>query len=230
MISDNGYVERPSMLLQHGFPGYIRGVAAAKDGSFICTNSAGQLSRYAPGREAVPVLENLDEAMGVACHPDGRAIVCEAGGGRVLAIDQTGTVTTIAKDLNRPTGVCMTEDGSVIVSEAGAGRVLHIANGDVSIVVDGLSNPQGVTMSGRAIFALDRTTQSLHVVRDGKHEVVAQRLPVGTHSDMKINTLPGIAGLMPGPLSPFSDIATLPDGSVAIGGDEQGSILTVSGT
>ncbi|WP_157083004.1 gluconolaconase [Novosphingobium lentum] len=231
MIDGAGTVERPAMLLHHGFPGYVRGAAVAGDGAILSTNSAGQVTRFVPGSEAVALLEGLDQAMGLACAADGTVIVCEAGAGRVLSIAPDGSVSTLASGLDRPTGVHVNADGSAIVSEAGAGRVLHLTPGEQSVVLDGLSDPHGVTAANGTIYALDRGTGQLHAIAgDGSaNSVVATGLPVGAHSGMKINVLPGIAGLMPGPLLPFADIAALPDGRIAIGGDETGSLLTIAG-
>lgn len=229
IIDPQGSIRRLSMLLQHGFPGYVRGVAVAGDGSLLSTNSAGQVSRYEVGAEAVPLFEGLDEAMGITCGADGAVLVCEAGGGRVLAINAKGEATVLASGLDRPTGVAALADGSIAVSESGAGRVIRIANGESASMLDGLAEPHGVTVSGGTLYALDRGTQSLHAVAvgGGGSTIVATGLPVGAHSGMKVNILPGIAGLMPGPLSPFADIAALPGGRIAIGGDETGSVLTV---
>jgi sugar lactone lactonase YvrE len=227
LVSADGQINRPSMLLQHGFPGYVRGVAVTADGTFVTTNSAGMVARYRAGEEAVSVLEGLDSAMGVAVAANGDVIVCEAGGGRVLGIDAGGETRVLASGLSAPTGVTCNPDGSVIVSEAGAGRIVHIKDGHVATMAEGMLEPHGVTASGDAVYVLDRGTGSLHRVASGTSEIVASNLPVGASSGMKVNTLPGIDLLMPGPLSPFSDIAALADSSIAVGGDADGSVLLV---
>ena len=94
-------------------------------------------------------------------------------------------------------------------------------------MLDGLAQPHGVTASSGAVFVLDRGTGSLHRIVDGTSLIVASHLPVGASSGMKVNTLPGIDLLMPGPLLPFSDIAALADGSIAVGGDADGSVMLV---
>jgi sugar lactone lactonase YvrE len=228
LVNAAGDINRPSMLLQHGFPGYVRGVAVAADGAYVTSNSAGMVARYRVGEEAIPILEGLDRAMGVAVAANGDVIACEAGSGRVLSINTGGETRVLASGLSAPTGVHCCADGSVIVSEAGVGRIVHIKDGHVSTLLDGLAEPHGVTTSGDAVYALDRGTGSLHRVAGGTSEIVATNLPVGASSGMQINTLPGIDLLMPGPLSPFSDIAALADGSIAVGGDADGSIMRVS--
>ncbi len=224
-IHSNGDVMRPAMLLQHGFPGYVRGVALGADGAHVTSNSAGMVARYRPGEEAVPLQEGLDRAMGVAVAASGDVIVCEAGTGRVLSINAHGKITTLASGLSAPTGVHCHADGSIIVSEAGAGRVAQVTDGHVATLLDGLVEPHGVTVFGGAVFVLDRGTGALHRIADGKSEIIASNLPVGAGSGMKINSLPGIDLLMPGPLLPFSDITAMTDGSIAIGADADGTIL-----
>jgi hypothetical protein len=154
-------------------------------------------------------------------------ILCEAGTGRVHGIGAGGETRILASGLSAPTGVHCNADGSIIISEAGAGRIVHINDGHVAIMLDGLAEPHGVTASGGAVYALDRGTGALHRIAGGTSEIVATNLPVGASSGMKVNALPGIDLLMPGPLSPFSDIAALADGSIAVGGDADGSVIMV---
>ena len=96
-------------------------------------------------------------------------------------------------------------------------------------MLSGLAEPHGVAVSDGRAVVLDRGTGTLlrSAVNGDAPEVLASDLPSGTHGKMQPNVLPGIAGLMPGPLLPFADIAVLADGRVAIGGDEDGSVLLV---
>lgn len=229
-IDGAGVVNRPAMLLQHGFPGYVRGVAAEPDGAFVVTNSAGQCARYRPGGEAEVLLDGLDCAMGLTVAANGEIVLCEAGGGRVIAIGPGGQARTLATGLDRPTGLAEAPGGGFFVSEAGAGRVVHVAGGNAATVLSGLIEPHGVAVADGRAVALDRGDGMLH--RAGGHggaaEVLASGLPCGTHGELRPNILPGIKDLMPGPLLPFADIAALPDGRIAVGGDGQGSIVAVS--
>ncbi len=227
-ISAAGAVARPAMLLQHGFPGYIRGIAVAADGSMIVTNSAGQCARYHPGGEAEVLLEGLDCAMGVIMAPTGETLVCDSGRGEIVAIAADGSARSLATGLDRPTGLALAPDGGLFVSEAGAGTVRHVTESGSTIVLSGMQEPHGVAALGGSAVALDRGTGSIHRAAAGagvSGEVLASGLPAGTHGGMTPKLLPGIAGLMPGPLLPFADIAALADGSIALGGDGDGSIL-----
>jgi len=229
LVDRDGAIVRPSMLLQHGFPGYVRGVAMAADGAFIVSNSGGQVMRYRPGEEAHALCDGLDQAMGLAVAGDGTIYVCEAGGGRVLAIGADGDVRNVADGLDRPTGIALAADGGLLVSEAGAGRLVHIAGGAKDTVLSGLGEPHGVAVNGQGIFVLDRGTGALiRVDDDGEAQTVIVGLPVGGHSGMRQNVLPGIRDLMPGPLLPFADLAAVDDATIAVGGDQSGTILMVS--
>ncbi len=229
LADGTGAVVRPSMLLQHGFPGYVRGVAMAADGAFIVTNSGGQVARYRPGEEAAVLCEGLDRAMGLAVAGDGTIYVCEAGGGRVIAIGADGDVRTVAQALDRPTGIALAADGGLLVSEAGAGRVIHIQDGAQNTLISGLDEPHGVAVNSAGIFVLDRGAGALVCLGDdGEAKAIAENLPVGGHSGMRQNVLPGIKDLMPGPLLPFADLAAVDDSTIAVGADQTGAILMIS--
>lgn len=227
-VGQAGDVSRPAMLLQHGFPGYVRGVTVSGTGDMLFTNSAGQCARYAPGAEAVVLADGLDRAMGLVATSTGEVFVCESGAGRIVVIGPDGTRRTAFDGLDRPCGIALAEDGGLFVSEAGAGTLSHLSHLGRSVVLSGLDEPHGVAVTRGQPVVLDRGTGNLHRARTGQApDVLATSLPAGTHGAMIPNVLPGIADLMPGPLLPFADIAALPDGSIAIGGDERGSITVL---
>lgn len=230
VISPDGALERPSMLLQHGFPGYVRGIAAAPDGSLVCSNSAGAVMRYRPGGEASLVISSLDCPMDVEMSAAGDIVICEAGSGCVVAVDDTGAPRTLVSNLDRPTGLLVADDGTLFVSEAGRGRVIAIIGDEISVVADGLSEPHGLAQVGRTLVVLDRDRGSLHGVALGGGEVrtLVTGLATGPGQGRRINGLPGIADLMPGPLLPFADLASTGDSRVHIGCDGDGSIRTLS--
>jgi hypothetical protein len=51
-IAPDGRRYRSGMLLDEGFPGFIRGVAAGPGGSLYVTTSAGNVASYHPGTRA----------------------------------------------------------------------------------------------------------------------------------------------------------------------------------
>ena len=232
-VTPAGAVSRPAMLLQHGFPGYTRGIAMAADGGAIVTNSAGQCARYRAGEEAEVLLEGLDCAMGVIAAPSGEFLICDSGRGAIVAIAADGTARTFATGLNRPPGLALAPDGGLFVSEAGAGTVRHVTDAGSTVVLSGLQEPHGITTLGGAPVVIDRATGTLHRAAPGagpSGEILASGLPAGTHGAMTPKVLPGITGLMPGPLLPFADITALADGTIALGGDGNGSILVLTPT
>jgi sugar lactone lactonase YvrE len=226
-LSPDGVAVRPSMLLIHGFPGFVRSVATSRDGGLYFTNSAGGVATFEPGKEAQYVAADLDQAMGIVVSPEGKAIVCEAGAGRVVTIGSKGA-STLASGLARPTGIAI--DGSdCYVSEAGAGRVIRIRNGATETILDGLQEPHGVAQSGQNLFVLDRVAKQLWQVSLATRakSVIASDLAVGSGPSITPKVLPGIPGVMPGPLLPFADLAAAADGGVFIGCDADGSILKI---
>jgi sugar lactone lactonase YvrE len=229
-VSSAGVVRRPAMLLEHGFPGYVRGITVADDGAYICTNSAGVIARYIPGKEAEVLADGFDQLMGVAVLPSGDILAAEAGSGNIIQVSGDGVVSHFAKNLKRPTGISIGGDGAVLVTEAAGGRLISLRNGARDVLMDGLIEPHGVAACEGHAWVIDRGSRALlrFNTLTGDSDVVVRNLPVGIDGGVRINTLPGIKDLMPGPLLPFSDLAVLSDGHVCVGCDENGSILVLS--
>lgn len=229
VISRDGKRSRPGMLLDEGFPGFVRGVAAGPGGSLYVTNSAGSVSSYHPGtRAAQELTTGLQEALGLACAPDGSAIVAEAGAGRVVKVSAKGDVSVVAQGLGRPAGVAAASDGSCYVSEASAGRVIKL-NGGKSTVVEGLQTPQGVALAGDQLLVLDVGSKELisFSLSTKQRQTLASNLPIGAAPGITPKPLMGVPGLIPGPLSPFAGLAVGSDGTIYVAGDGEGSVLAV---
>src|SRR5499433_2220923 len=115
-LTREGKRSRPGMLLDEGFPGFVRGVAAGPGGSLYVATSAGTVASYHPGTRAAQTLASgLHELLGLAQAADGAVVVAEAGEGRVLKISTTGEVMVLARGLGRPAGVAAAADGSCYV-------------------------------------------------------------------------------------------------------------------
>lgn len=225
-VERDGTLSHVSNMVQPGSPGHVRGMAVEASGALLTTNTAGDVVRV--GGEATRVLAGgFDQLMGVVSDGAGSAIACEAGTGRVVAIDAGGLVRVLATGLDRPSGIHRAADG-VLVAESGAGRVLHIG-GDRhrSVVMDGLVEPHGITTTGDGIFVLDAGTGTLHLlpVNGQPSAVIAADLPVAPPGARR--SLPGIGAILPGPILRFADLAAFADGSVAVGADGVGAILRV---
>ncbi len=228
-ITADGTRNRPGMLLDEGFPGFVRGLAAGPGGVLYMTTSAGSVASYHPGTRVANVLASgLNELLGVARAADGSVIAAEAGAGRVLKVSATGAVSTVAQGLSRPAGVAAAADGSCYVSESGRGRVVKL-NGGTTVVVEGLRTPQGVALAGDQLLILDVGSKELigFSLATKQRQTLASNLPVGAAPGVTPKPLMGVPDLIPGPLSPFAGIAVGNDGTIYVAGDGEGSILAL---
>lgn len=228
-IASDGRRYRSGMLLDEGFPGFVRGVAAGPGGALYLTTSAGTVASYHPNTRATQTFATgLHELLGVACAPDGSCLVAEAGEGRLLKINAKGEVTVLASGLGRPAGVVVAENGVCYVSEESTGRVSQI-NGGRTTVLDGLQKPQGLALSGDQLFVLDTGGKELLALSlsTKQRQTLAANLPVGAPPGITPKPLLGVPDLVPGPLSPFAGLVVAGDGSVYISGDGEGSVLSL---
>ena len=231
-VDRHGALGRSLMMIEATSPGYAQGISAASDGSLLVTNTAGQVMLCDVEKGARPLAEGFDQLIGVTGDGAGGAIVCEAGAGRVLAIDGSGGLSTLASALDRPTGIVRHAQGGIIVAESGKGRVVHVDNGAISVVLDGLGEPHGLASTAAGLFVLDYATGALHLVPADKSApiIVASGLPVGSRTGRAWRSLPGIGGMIPGPILRFADLASFADGSVAVGCDATGAVVVLRPT
>jgi sugar lactone lactonase YvrE len=227
-IDANGAQRRVGMLFDGAFPGFARCVGAAPDGNLVVSTSAGDVTTYHPTTHAMTEhAKGLQEVHGVAMAPNGAIVAAESGGGRVLVIAGK-EVKTAASGLSRPTGIAAAQDGSCYVTETGKGRVVHV-NGGVTEVLGGLSEPQGILLSGDDLYVVDAGAHTLvrFSTRSGKRETIVSGLPVGSPVGAPPHVLAGIPGLLPGPIRPFAGIAQGRDGTIYVGANGEGSILAL---
>ncbi|MGH7962802.1 MAG: SMP-30/gluconolactonase/LRE family protein [Candidatus Binatia bacterium] len=229
VVTPDGTRNRPAMLFDHGFPGFIRGLAAGRAGTLYMTTSAGSVASYHPGtHDSETLAEALNELQGVAQAPDGAVIVAETGEGRLLKVNSKKEMTVLARGLERPAGVAVKANGVCYVSEAGKGQVVQV-NGGTTPVAEGLQTPQGLALVGDQLFILDVGRKELLALSltTKQCQTVASNLPVGAQPGVTPKPLMGIAGLIPGPLSPFAGLAVGNDGTIYIAGDGEGSVLAL---
>ena len=216
------------MLFTPGYPGFLRGLAAAGPGEFVVTTSGGQVSRYRPASCECEVLaDGFDQLYGVAIAAGGTVAAAELGTGRVVSI-RSGRVETIASGLDDPVGVAIAPDGGWLIAEAGAGRVVRVAGSGVQTVVDGLSRPQGILVRGRQLYIVDADAKALIAVdlEDAARYVVASGLPLGATPGVIPKPLKGMPPFS-GPQGPFAGIAAGPDGTLYVSADADGSVLAL---
>jgi sugar lactone lactonase YvrE len=216
------------MLFTPGYPGFVRGLAAAGPGEFVVTTSGGQVSRYRPAScESEVLADGFDQLYGVAIAADGIVAAAELGMGRVVSI-RSGRVEVIASGLDDPVGVAIAPDGGWLIAEAGAGRVVKLAGSGVQTVVDGLSRPQGILVRGRQLYVVDAAAKAVIAVdlEDAARHVIASGLPLGAAPGVIPKPLKGMPPFS-GPQGPFAGIAAAPDGTLYVSADADGSVLAL---
>ena len=131
-VALDGSQRRVGMMFDGEFPGFVRGLAPAADGTVIVTTASGDVTTYHPtSHKMIEHAKGLNELYGVAAGPGGSVIVAEGGGGRLLMISGKET-RVIASGLSRPTGLAVAPDGSCFVAESGKGTVAHVNGGRVA--------------------------------------------------------------------------------------------------
>ncbi|MCW2623916.1 MAG: SMP-30/Gluconolaconase/LRE domain protein [Mycobacterium sp.] len=216
------------MLFTPGYPGFLRGLAAAGAGEFVVTTSGGQVSRYRPGSGESEVLaDGFDQLYGVAVGPGGAVLVAELGTGRALAIQST-QVEVLASGLSDPVGVALAPHGTLLVSESGAGRVVKVTASGVETLVDGLQRPQGIAIHDGQLYIVDAGAKTLIAfgLNSGMFRIIASGLPVGTPPGVVAKPLRGMPPFS-GPQGPFAGIAAGPDGALYLSADGDGSVIAL---
>ena len=228
VVPPGGTLQTVAMFMNPGFPGNVRGLAAAGEGALIVTTANGQVSKYRPSASESEVLaDGLDQVYGVAIAPSGALAVAELGTGRVLSI-KSGKVEVLASGLKSPVGVAFGADGACYVSEMGASRVVKLNGKSVETVLDGLQQPQGLLVHAGQLYVVDagaKTLTSLDLKTKAR-SIVASELPVGAPVGVTPKPLRGIAPFS-GPQGPFAGITVGADGTLYVSGDAEGSVLSL---
>ena len=111
-IGTDGDPATVATLLDPGFPGVVRGLAAGPGAVLYMTTTGGAIAAYDPSQgESETLADGYDELMGIAVDADGNVFAAEAGAGRVIRIPPGRRAETVATGLGRPTGVAVDADG-----------------------------------------------------------------------------------------------------------------------
>jgi sugar lactone lactonase YvrE len=223
VLRADGTLHTLGMLFTPGYPGFVRGVAAAGPGEFVVTTSGGQVARFRPAvGESDFLADGLDQLYGVALGPQG-IVAVEQGAGRLLSVD-AGRTEVLATGLDTPVGVAIGPDGNPLVSERG--RVIRVTGTNTEPVVDGLGCPQGILVTGGLLYIVDADAKSLIEVdlASGVRTTIAAGLPVGAPPGVIPKPLRGMPPFS-GPQGPFAGIAAGPDGTLYVSADSDGSVL-----
>jgi sugar lactone lactonase YvrE len=227
VVAPDGSLQTVGMLFSPGYPGFLRGLAPARAGTFVVATSGGQIARYRPGDSETDYLaDGFDQLYGVAVGPADTIVFAELGTGRVHAM-RSGGVEVLASGLQDPVGIAFDTNGSPLVAESGAGRVVRLA-GSTETVVDGLQRPQGILVTEGQLYVVDAGAKEVVVVdmSSGDRRTIASGLPVGPPPGVEPKPLKGMPPFS-GPQGPFAGITIGPDGTLYVSADGDGSVLTL---
>lgn len=228
-VGPDGSLRTIGMLFTPGYPGFLRGVTAVGPDEFVVTTSGGQVGRYRPGAgETEYLATDFDQLYGIATHGDA-IVFAELGTGTVHSL-RGGSTEPLATGLDAPVGVSIGPDGAVLVAESGAGRIVRVDGGH-DTVVDGLQQPQGITMLGDALYIVDAGAKEVveYDLNTRQRATIASGLPVGPPPGVEPKPLKGMPPFS-GPQGPFAGITAGPDGTLYVSADGDGSVLAVRRT
>ena len=228
IVRPDGSLQTVGMLFSPGYPGFVRGVAAAGSGEFVVATSGGQIARYRPSDSETDYLaDGFDQLYGVAIGPGDTIVFAELGTGRLHAL-RSGNVETLASGLKDPVGVTFHPDGSPLVAESAAGRVVKVAGSGVETVAGDLRCPQGILVADGLLYIVDAGAKELveFDLTTGARHTIASGLPVGPPPGVVPKPLQGMPPFS-GPQGPFAGIAAGPDGTLFVSADGDGSVIAL---
>jgi DNA-binding beta-propeller fold protein YncE len=228
VVGTDGSVQTVGMLFTPGYPGFLRGVAAAGAGDFVVTTSGGQLARYRPKDGQTDYLaDGFDQLYGVAIGQGGTVVFAELGTGRVHAL-RSGNTDVLAAGLHGPVGVAFSPDGVPLVAESDAGRVVRLPGSKTETVVDGLQRPQGILVTDGRLYIVDAGAKAVveYDLNTNERTVIAAGLPVGPPPGVEPKPLKGMPPFS-GPQGPFAGITAGQDGTLYVSADGDGSVLAL---
>ena len=163
-------LNRADGLLLHGSSLYI--TEEIEDGRVLEYNLATKKQR---------LLATLHRPEGIDLLPDGDLVVAEDNiSGRLMRVPRHGhrPVEVILGGLSRPEGVAVKPDGAVVFAETDTGRVLTYKEGDVTVVVDDLDEPDQVEFApdGALWITEDAKNARLLRLKNGALETVLSGL------------------------------------------------------
>jgi sugar lactone lactonase YvrE len=150
-------LNRPDGLLLHGHSLYI--TEEIEQGRVLEYNLVTKKQRS---------LATLNRPEGIDLLPDGDLVVAEDSiSGRLVRVSRHGhrPVEVILGGLNRPEGVAVNPDGAVIFAETETGRVLSYKEGDVTVVVDDLDEPDQVEFAPDGALWITEDVKNARLLR-----------------------------------------------------------------
>ena len=141
----------------------------------------GRVLEYDLATKKQRTLATLHHPEGIDLLPDGDLVVSEDNiNGRLMRVPRQGRqpVEVMLGGLNRPEGVAVTPDGAMVFAETETGRVLSYKEGDVTVLVDDLDEPDQVEFApdGALWITEDVKTGRLLRLKNGTLETVLSGL------------------------------------------------------
>ncbi|MEW2401149.1 hypothetical protein [Streptomyces sp. NPDC046862] len=196
------------------------------------TSQYGNVQTHDPGSGTTRERANgLKRPLGIAVGPDGSLVVAETDAGRVVAIDDSDTLTVLAEGLDHPVDVAFDASARCYVSDDRLGAVLRIEDGKAVVVADGLGAPQGLAVLGDDLFTVETGHRRLRAISltTGESRTEAEDLPVGPPPGVVPRTEPALfAGGMPGAALRFAGLAVTPDGALLLSANGEGTVLRLT--
>jgi len=192
-------------LVKGGFQSLQGPVATPDGGLYFCDITGNRIYRLGTNGEISVWRENTQEAKGLFLLKDGRLLVAEAIGKRIIAVLPDGRVTVLAKGMKRPTDLIPDKKGGIYFTDsAGPARklpgpeaVYYIRpTGELVLLDDKVTRPNGITLSldektlyvadqnGEYVYAYD--VQSDGLVKNKRPFVKlreSQQTPTGPQSN-----------------------------------------------
>ena len=170
-----------------------------------------------------PLASELGQVMGMAVLGDA-VIACAQDSGQVVRVSK-GRTEVVASDLEAPCGVAVGDRGEVFVGDAGSGNIIRLDGGRSEIVASGFLQPQGMVAVGGSLFVADRAQRAVFKLTGREKSVVAENLPFGRLPGVTERIMPGIPGVIGGPITPFTGLASDGRGNLYASADGDGSVL-----
>lgn len=219
-INSTGEFQRPRMILDAGFPGIVRNIMPDGTGGILVATAMGTIARMAPDGATDMLATGCEDLTGLAQDRHGAILATELEPGNVLRIKPDGNKQVIASGMDGPAGIAVLADGSIIVAESRGGRVVALRGNDRTTLLDGLDEPQDVSVNGLGIFIVEAGSGTLWRIPQEKRqpEIIARNMPIRPTGDYQ-----GASALRA-----FAGVAARHDGPVFISTTGDGGVLRIS--
>jgi uncharacterized protein (TIGR03437 family) len=131
----------------------------AKNNLYIADTGNNKIRKITPDGNIATLVDGLNQPQYVAVDASGAIYIADTGNDRVLKVAPSGTSSALAQVV-KPAGLAVDIAGNVWISEATRVSKLTAA-GDLSVVVDNLKNPRGLTLAANGTLIIVETGANL---------------------------------------------------------------------